>query len=494
LFARPAIWLILAATLVGAFVAASPADAAKTKPPTASTVVRPADDAIPVDTSLPTDALYLAPALRTNSATLAHNATTGLHSAYVGFGDENKGAMYYARCIKADCVADDAWQTVELRLPSAVRVQIALTAAGQPRLLGTGWSSDAANGLDYWYAACDADCMTMGNWTLTKVISTSDGVMSNLGITRLPNHSFALDENDRPRFIVTDANYFIEPDHYGAFYMACERNCAEAGNWTETNLANHVDYSTESFSYPALALAPGGKVRMVANVYALDEAGKDLDDGLYYYECDRACTTRANWTRTLVLDVGGGSYPNPTWDLETLSNGNPRVMLFAGDGMKDQGLSHQLIYAWCDSQCTKGDGDNWFGNPIGVGERIGESPDLELAADGHPLVAFVSDGSEAGIAYCTKNCEVPAKGEWTADFAERSTVAAEDRPTALPFTCDGELWNGEAPSLTLIDDQPQLAYNMTVQARCLYKVIGEPEITYQFHEIWRGGRFVRVKL
>ena len=29
------------------------------------------------------------------------------------------------------------------------------------------------------------------------------------------------------------------------------------------------------------------------------------------------------------------------------------------------------------------------------------------------------------------------------------------RPTALPFTCDGELWNGLAPQLTLgPDGQP----------------------------------------
>lgn len=486
LLARPAVWLTLAAALV----VATAANAAKTKQP----AQLPASSVGSADANLPSHATYFAPALRTNSATLAYSASTGLHATYAGFGDDNKGAMYYARCTEDDCTADDAWQTLELRLPSAVRVQIALTPSGQPRLLGMGWAPEQANGLDYWYAECNADCMALDSWTLTKVITTNDGVMSNLYRTRLSDHDFALDEHGNPRFVATDSNYSVEPDHYGVFYMACDQDCSDAANWTETNLANHIDYSTESFSYPALALAPGGKARVIANVYAFDEHGKDLEDGLYYYECDRACSTRANWTRTLVLETGSGSYPNPTWDLEALPNGNPRLMLFSGYGMKDDGLEHQLIYAWCDSDCTKGDGDNWFGNPIGVGAGIGESPDLELGLDGRPVVAFVTDGSEAGTAYCTKDCEIPSKGEWVADFVERSSAAAADRPTALPFTCDGELWTGEAPSLALIGDQPIVAYTVTVQARCLYKVIGEPEITYQFHEIWRGGRLVRVKI
>jgi hypothetical protein len=465
---------------------------AKDKRPSAPPV---AETVAPIDTTLAAAARYFAPNLRTNSAALAYDATTGLHAAYTGYGDANKDALYYARCVKADCAAADAWQTAELRLPSAVRVQIALTPSGQPRLLGTGWSSDQANGLNYWYAECNADCMTMGNWTLTKIIGTSDGVMSNISRTRLADHTFALDERGNPRFMVIDSNYSVEPDHYGAFYMACDNACSDARNWTETDLANHAGSVTETFSYPALALAPGGKARFIAEVYAFDETGKDLDNGLYYYECDHDCSTRANWARTLVLDTGGGSYPYPSWDLETLPDGRPRIAQFTGYGMNNDALDHQLIYAWCETECTSGaDGDNWYGSPIGIGDGIGESPDLELDSTGKPVIAFVTDGDEAGIASCTTDCEMVGKGQWSADFAERTTAAAAERPTAMPYTCDGELWNVQAPSLALVADQPLIAFNMTVHARCLYKTIGEPEITYQFHEIWRGGRFVRVNL
>jgi len=434
---------------------------------------------------------YLLPDEDSSSVSLAHHEVTGLQAAFVGFGESNGDTLYYAVCRNDSCEQNEDWEAVSLPLHQAVKAQLALTAEGKPRILGAGWNSEQANGTSYYFAQCDSDCLDADNWQIGKVMSTADGLMSNIGRHRLPERSFALDEHGNPRFMVSDSNYSVEPDHYGGFYMSCESYCTEARNWSETNLANQAGYSSESFSYPVLALSSGGGARLIAGVYAFDEEGNDLPDGLYYYECDHGCETRANWQRTRVIDQGSGSYPNPTWSMDLTEDGRPRVALFTGYGTEIEGLDQQLLYIYCDEGCTAPEGENWFGYPLGLGNGVGESPDIKLDADGVPHVAFTTNGFELGFASCTGGCEDSKSASWTSDFAERSEVAAADRPTAIPYTCDGEVWNGMAPSLTLAKGRPVIGYNLAVEARCLYKEWGKPEIVYEFHEIWRGARVVR---
>jgi len=478
---------------------AAPVLAQKTKqrpaePPVVQQAAPASERAIPVDTGLPTAAVYFDPEHETTSSATAHNADTGLHAGYSGHGEPFADNVFYARCVEADCTSDTAWQKLALDVPRATKIQLALTPAGMPRILASGWSDVNANGTAYYYGECNTACLDASNWTLLKVAETADGVMDNIFGGDLPERNFGLDAEGRPRFAYTDANYHVEPDHYGLFYMSCDADCGTLANWVETNLANHVDYATESFNAPVLGFAADGKVGMLDNVYAFNPDGSDTEDGIYYYECLRDCTTKANWQRTRVIEPGSGSYPNPTWDFEMLPDGRPRIALFAGYGMKTEGLDYQLIYAWCDDDCTETDGANWYGGSIGLGEKIGESPDLEMTSDGKPVIALLNDASEIAYAYCKTDCENPDGAAWEADFGERTDAAAADRPTALPFTCDGEVWNGHSPSLTLIGDQPMIGYELAVDARCLYKEVGRPEITYEFHEIWRGARFVRVKL
>lgn len=478
---------ILAAVLLGLLVVGGAA--AKDKSGGSASAPPSASEA--VDMSGPAAGAYFVPADKTSSASLAYHTVTGLQAAFVGFGEGNGDKFYYGLCAGGDCTEDAAWTSVALSLPQAVKVQLALTPEGAPRILGAGWSPDQANGTDYYYAECNRDCLDAANWRVGKIMSTADGLMSNISRDRLPERTFALDESGRPRFMVSDSNYLIEPDHYGGFYMSCERNCTEASSWTETNLANQVGYNTESFSYPVLALGPNGSARVIAGVYAFDEAGNDLEDGLYYYECAGDCAERSNWRRTRVISQGSGSYPNPTWSMDLTEDGRPRVALFTGYGVDVEGLDSQLLYIYCDADCTAAEGENWYGYPLGLGDKVGESPDIEIDSRGIPHIAFTTDGFELGYGLCTSDCEDPDKAAWTADFAERSDAAAADRPTALPFTCDGEVWNGMAPSLALVSDKPMIAYGLSVEARCLYKEFDRPEITYEFHEIWRGARVMR---
>lgn len=449
------------------------------------------EDAPPAAPAAAGDGAYFAPAEESTSASLAYHAQTGLQAAFVGFGEDNNDLLYYAQCTGEDCTDDASWQRVALPLPEAVKAQLALTPEGQPRILGAGWSATQANGTNYFFAQCDRDCLEADNWQIGRIVSTADGLMSNISRTRLPERTFALDDAGHPRFVVTDSNYHIEPDHYGAFFMACEVDCTEAANWSETNLANQVGYNTEAFSYPVLALGPNGAAHVLAGVYAFDENGTDLEDGLYYYQCETDCAARDNWQRTRIMAQGSGSYPNPTWSMTLSSTGLPRAALFTGYGVDIEGLDRQLLYIFCDADCTKAAGENWFGYPLGVGDGVGESPDIRLDSGDIPHIAFTTDHFELGYAVCTADCENPDKAAWSADLAEPSARAAADRPTALPFTCDGEVWNGMAPSLALLADRPMVAYDLSVEARCLYKEYDKPEITYEFHEIWRGSRVLR---
>ncbi len=430
----------------------------------------------------------MAPEVESAGADIAVAADGTRHAGWSGYDGETKDSIFYAVCTASDCDRGSAWSTVELPSVSATTVQVEVTPEGNPRLLIIGWAAEYANGSSYTYAECDADCLEPASWSLARLAVTSDDLFANMSKYDLAERTFALDDAGRPRFLYMDANYSAEPDHYGTFYMACDMDCTDSERWAETNLARQVGYNTEGFTRPVLALGKGGQAGVLAQVYAFDDTGEGIEAGLWYYACADDCTRKDNWRRTFVIDYGGGSYPSPSWDLEIASDGQPRLALFTGEGMDDAGLDHQLIYAWCIEDCTES--EHWVGNPIGIGEGHGEGVDLELDNRDVPHIALITSSAELAYGACTGNCEVQSKGDWTVNFAELADTAAAGRPAALPYHCDAELWNGHRPQLELDGTTAVLAYDITVDARCLYKVIGEPEISSTFHEIWRGSRVV----
>jgi hypothetical protein len=375
-------------------------------------------------------------------------------------------------------------------MPAARDVQVAVTPEGHPRLLIVSSSTQQDGGLDYAYAECDDGCSVRGNWTIARIATSWDAMSSAFETDWMPQRTFVLDGEGRPRFLYSDRNYLIEPDHYGTFYMSCEAGCTDRANWTETDIARHSDYDTEIFDSPALALTADGRPRVAGRVFALPGPGEtEAKEGLYFLSCDANCTETPSWTRTWVIDAGSGSYPSPTWDLAIDPQGRPRIAFFAGDGMEQADLSHTLIYLWCDEADCLTDAA-WNGTVV-VGEGNGEGASLALDAEGQPRLAFLTASSELGYAWCDEGCETP-DGAWTATLVEGQSDLTGVRPTALPLTCDGELWNGLAPQLSLRPDgQPLVTYDLTVQGRCLYEDRDEPDVTYyDFHEIWHGARML----
>jgi len=430
-------------------------------------------------------ARYFAPAQESASAAIAADRTGGLHAAFTGYDKPTGNVVYYRHCASA-CETDSNWQQVSLDVTQPINVQVGVTPDGRPRLLITSFGPNTAGaGRMYTYGECNADCADTANWTLVPVANSAERTFSGLFEFKIPEHSFVVDDQGKPHFVYVDANYVAEPDHYGTFHLTCSAGCTDAENWTETNLAVKPNaYNTELWDQVALAVAPGGKLRLLAQVYALQKDGTQLEDGLYYYQCDAGCGSLDAWQRTRVIETGRGSYPNPTWDLEVLPDGRPRAVLFSGADMTQPSLDHQLIYLWCDAGC---DSDkNWNGQSV-TATGDGESPDLALTPDGHPRLAFLGQYGDLGTLSCDADCESD-HGTWALKLQDAATDAARDRPVALPFTCDGEVWNGMMPRLALAGGKSWFAYDLVDSGRCLYKQYGDPVTYAEFHELWRGTR------
>ncbi|MGV3549760.1 hypothetical protein [Rhizobium sp.] len=449
-----------------------------------------------VTTNSPAPAAAFFPASEQESASIsvARYKDESQHVAFTGYDGPTKDKIYYATCEGSDCGGNpDQWSKAEIAFAGAQKVQLALTSDGRPRLYVISYAAAGKTNYNrtYSYGECDSGCTDAANWKFTEVADSGDNLISEVLGMRIPDRTFVVDGLNRPRFIYTDANYAIEPDHYGAFVMSCDADCTKKANWTEADLALHLGYQHEQFTKPVLAAAKDGSLGVAANVYAFDVSGKQMKQGLYFYGCKADCTVRSNWTRAFVNETGSGSYPSPTWDLALTSDGKPRIAQFAGAGTERKDLALELIYLWCNSGCSKE--ENWSGAPLQPGNGIGESADLVLDDDGRPRIAMLTASNEAALAACDADCESSA-AKWRFSIAEPITAPQKERPKALPFHCDGEIWQALMPSLSVNGDTATVGYDMLVSARCIYKYFQEPVPSYTFHEIFHGTRIVQTKL
>jgi hypothetical protein len=434
--------------------------------------------------------IFLDRSVKTASASTAVDSNGGIHTAYVHYVPEvEKPAAVYSYCAGAACNNPASWRGVEM-LDKAREVQLALTPNGQPRLLITTTSEVYNGGKDYHYAACDANCAEPSQWSVTRVTSSWGTEIFDTMNDRVPQRSFAIDPQGRPAFIFQDRNYFYrEPDHYGAFYMSCAANCTNAENWTETEVGRFINYDAEVFKEPSLTFTSSGQPRVISNVFAKDEQGKEAPSGLYYYECNSGCDQTANWQRTFLIPTGGGSFPNPGWDIELDANNRPRVVIFTGSGLSPETFDRQLLYLWCDTSCLNA--DNWQFNNTGLKYAQGEAPDLALNAQGQPRIAWIDASGDLGYAWCNTTCESDTP-QWQAKIIDTEDALRKEFPQAVPSHCDADVWEGYAPVLALDrSGNPRIAYDVPVSARCLYDDPTDNQPPYhRFMPIWRSARLV----
>jgi hypothetical protein len=222
-------------------------------------------------------------------------------------------------------------------------------------------------------------------------------------------------------------------------------------------------------------------------VFSINYDGQGAKEGLFYYECDSACDQQDSWKRVFLMPTGSGSYPHPAWDIELDANNRPRAVIFTGGGELNEAYQKRLLYLWCNQNCL--DGNNWFFNNLGMDSSDGQSPDLELNAQGQPRIAWIDSLGDLGYSSCNTGCESDAP-QWQNKVVETEAALRQEFPQAIPFNCDADVWEGLAPVLDL--DQagnPRVAYDASVEARCLYDDPNDGQPPYhRFMPVWRAAK------
>lgn len=434
-------------------------------------------------------AIFVDTQWKTSSAGMAVDAQGGLHMAYRYYepndGQSPTGAVYVT--CPAACEVESNWAGVSMG-EAVSEVQLALTTAGQPRLLYRTTSTVQNGGNDYHYAECNADCANPANWASTIVVTNFGTSLFDIGEDNLPQRYFALDPQGRPRFLYLDRNYPIEPDHYGLFYVTCETDCTTAANWSQALVSQVVKeeffFDWEVIMFTALTFTSSGQPRFIGELIPLAEQGERVT-ALYYFACDAGCDELANWKRVKIGERGQGS--DLSWDLELDANDRPRVAHYPA-ALPD-GKGEQLYYRWCNSDCLNA--ANWAEMNLGLGASNGQEPDLELDSQGRPRIAYADENAGGlGYTWCTIDCE-SAQAQWQHEVIDWDAKLYGEWPVAYPVTCDAGLWNGLTPSLALdAQGNPRIAYDTTYNARCLYDDPNDSNDVpyYRFHLVMRAVR------
>jgi len=424
---------------------------------------------------------------------MAVDAQGGIHMAYYyyepEYGDEfpNPTHAVYRYCA-ARCDDGSSWSEVALPGTNKVnQVQLALTRAGQPRLLIRIDRPNIFVPYEYHYAACDANCASAAGWTMTHFMNAGKPLLQGVLDDDHSQRYFALDPQDRPRFVFTDRNYYeAQPDRYGAYYVYCDASCTDAANWDAVHIG--LTAENEEYEYPALAFTSAGQPRIVAG---FRPHGGD-SSGIYYVACDAACGTEASWQRVRIGERGQGS--NPGWDIEVDAQDRPRIAFYP-EQLPD-GSGRQLHYAWCDANCL--DATGWHRSNVnaalGLKAETGADPDLELDPAGRPRIAMIAfGGNTLGYAYCDVNCEAQG-AQWQGAAMDNATVLAQEWPVPFAPTCQGGLWRVWTPVLAFDPSgNTRLAYDATYHANCWWSSDAQAYKSYhQFQLIQRVVRGILI--
>ncbi len=410
---------------------------------------------------------FVEPDKKIGSAGLAIDQNGGMHLAYAHRVPDNEHPQaVYAYCPPAAaCANPQSWARLALPTDRVNEVQLAVTPAGQPRLLIRANSTvytGLGGGKDFFYAACDQNCTTAAGWTVTYLLSNHGTSSFDVSDIITPQRYFALDPQGRPRFVYQDNNYFYrEPDHLGAYYVFCDTNCTDSGNWYETLITMPAQYDYEVVKYPALAFTGDGRPRMVAYLIPLGGG----DDGIYYFACDAGdCGDGVNWQRVGLYARGNGT--SASWDLELDSANRPRFAFYQGENINGGGGWEKLHYIWCNENCLNV--ANWGNAEVGLPMRNGENPDLELDSQGRPQIAYIMQGGGgSGYSRCSGACETQ-QPQWQHRVLDTATSLETDYPVAIPPTCQTGMWDSIAPVLALDPaGQPRLAHDAAYDTNCL---------------------------
>ena len=425
--------------------------------------------------------LFIDTQFKTSSASIQVDAQGGMHLAYNYYEPAIEGRPTYGvylYCPSA-CEKSASWNGVGMG-ELVNEIQLQLTGDGKPRIVFRTNSQARENGHDYFYASCDQQCTDPNKWGYIYLTSSSGiGLIDLNKDDNLPQRYFALDANGRPRFVYSDG----VTGHLGTYYAYCDGSCLNDANWFETKInkdsGNQGPFRDENFFYPVLTFTPQGQPRVVA-----DGVSMQAEFLLFYLVCDANCHLSSSWQSVPLYDRGSGA--NVSYDVETDSQGRPRIAFYEGAKLNGQG--DRLFYAWCNTGCNSLNG--WQRKDLGLALNEGRGPDLELTATGKPRLAYaLYNAGGLGYSWCNTNCE-STTAAWQHQVSESRNALYTAWPVAYPGNCDGGLWDGIAPTLSLDSaGNPRIAYDTTYYARCWYNPdTGEWDPWFEFRLVQRAVR------
>lgn len=384
--------------------------------------------------------------------------------------------LYYAYCpgpVTA-CADGGAWTGV-VRMDAKVNeIQIKLTTDGKPRILAR---TNGSRGYEYHYWACNQQCTDGQSWVGVYVIEAAG---SDPGTASDPQHSFALDSQDRPRFVY--GNGWGNGHPTAVYYAFCDAaDCTEPESWQEVNIWGPIEFKTTTIDYSTLLFA-GDKPRILTrlNYGALPVA-------LQYYECQQACDQQSSWSNTTIPHPDGNKqWAN--WDLALDANGRARVALYERAGIDIQ-VGGKLFYGWCDDNC---------GTPEGAFQLVqvasGEGPSVDLAIDDQGRTHMVYDAGQHGVLghlWCDGNCTTAEP--WQRRILVTNEQLMSDYAPASPFTCDqmARAWLDAIPSVRFDSaGRMVVAYDVKNVATCYYHDPAKPEpVITRVERIWWAVRW-----
>jgi hypothetical protein len=243
--------------------AKSATDAPATPTPTATATAT----ATPTPTTAPAEkrGLFALTDWLTYNGDTAVDANGGVHFVFYTSDERHRDdpreqPAYYAYCpgpVSA-CANDSAWAGVVQMDKQVNEIQIALTSTGKPRILTR---ANGSRGYDYHYWACDQQCTDGQNWAGVFV---NEMAGSDPGTATDPQHSFALDAQDRPRFVY--GNGWGNGRPTAIYYAFCDAaDCTQPGSWQEINIYGPIEYKTTTTDYSTL-LFDGDKPRLLTRL------------------------------------------------------------------------------------------------------------------------------------------------------------------------------------------------------------------------------------
>lgn len=369
----------------------------------------------------------------------------GIHVVYPRFAG---GGVFYAFCV-GRCDSMDAFGAVRFETEGSVENAMIALDGNKPRVLASTMNA-------VYYGSCDGDCARASSWRFTRIM-THDGFRDVTG------EAFALDSRGRPRFVMhTEIAWLGWGQRPPATdWVSCDEACHDPGSWRTLRIADQI------WSYGSLAFDDQDKPQMAMVAHLIGDHTRPTTDLVGWVGCEADCESDASrWRGTGIMPA----YVNelaavsirPSVALALTRAQTPAVAFLGTDAERRR----LVTWAECAERCD--DPEQWVGQVIIQGDKLGAGVDLAIDSGGRPLVSYTWDAMIA-LAHCAGDC-AESDGKWKHVKVEAGHEMDPDK-VFLWKNCEVNAWFLHSPSVAFARDGRTL---VGYQARDIRASTGNP--------------------